>query len=71
MENNQLGNRIRAYRKLKGWTQADFARELGVSLSMVGEWERGHRVISAHDIKRICAVLGVSSSELSGTVKNK
>ena len=35
-----MGRRIRAFRKLKGYTQEGFAKELGVSVSVLGEVER-------------------------------
>ena len=36
-----MGRRIRAFRKLKGYTQEGFAKALGVSVSVLGEVERG------------------------------
>ncbi|MGQ7114296.1 helix-turn-helix domain-containing protein [Escherichia sp. TWPC-MK] len=34
MEAEKWGRRIRAFRKLKGYTQEGFAKELGVSVSV-------------------------------------
>ena len=39
MEAEKWGRRIRAFRKLKGYTQEGFAKELGVSVSVLGEVE--------------------------------
>lgn len=36
-----LGGRIRAARVAMGWTQAQFARAIGVSKSAVSQWEKG------------------------------
>ena len=36
----QLGERVRALRKKKGWAQEDLARIIGVSLSTVQRWEK-------------------------------
>ena len=44
MEAEKWGRRIRAFRKLKGFTQERFAKELGVSVSVLGEIERGNRM---------------------------
>ena len=46
MEAERWGRRIRAFRKLKGFTQGDLAREIGVSVSLLGEVERGNRIPS-------------------------
>ncbi|GER67619.1 transcriptional regulator [Weizmannia acidilactici] len=39
METDKRGRRIRAFRKLKGFTQESFARKMGVSVSVLGEVE--------------------------------
>ena len=44
MEAEKWGRRIRAFRKLKGYTQEGFAKELGVSVSVLGEVERGNQI---------------------------
>lgn len=42
MEAEIWGRRIRAFRKLKGYTQEGFAKALGISVSILGEIERGN-----------------------------
>ena len=37
MEKDMWGRRIRAYRKLKGYTQEGFAKRLGISVSVLGK----------------------------------
>ncbi|MFP3361258.1 helix-turn-helix transcriptional regulator, partial [Planococcus sp. SIMBA_143] len=44
METDKWGRRIRAFRKLKGYTQEGLAKELDISVSVLGEVERGSRV---------------------------
>ena len=36
----QLKEKVRTLRKMRGWSQEDLARELGVSLSTVQRWEK-------------------------------
>lgn len=71
MEGNRLGDRIRAFRKLKGWTQVSFAERSGVSLSTLGEWERGNRSVSEVEIDQLCRCLGVSKAELLNNIAER
>lgn len=34
---------IKAIREVFGWTQADLAREMGVSTNAISRWEQGNR----------------------------
>ncbi|WLR55068.1 helix-turn-helix transcriptional regulator [Mesobacillus subterraneus] len=65
MEAEKWGRRIRAYRKLKGYTQESFAKELGVSVSILGEIERGNRMPDDRLIIRIAEFLDVGLDELA------
>ncbi|MDL4840510.1 helix-turn-helix domain-containing protein [Aquibacillus rhizosphaerae] len=60
----QWGKRIKAYRKLKGYTQIQFARKLGVSVSVIGEVERGTRIPNSNLLNRITDVLDITIEEL-------
>lgn len=40
---NDLANKIKALRDLKGWSQEDLAERLGISRSAVGNYEQGTR----------------------------
>lgn len=53
MEAEKWGRRIRAYRKLKGYTQESFSKELGVSVSIIGEIERGNRMPTGELLKKL------------------
>lgn len=60
-----MAQRIRAFRKLKGFTQTELAQEMGVSISILGSIERGVRKPDGRIIKRISEVLGIEPEELS------
>ncbi|WP_335872125.1 helix-turn-helix domain-containing protein [Bacillus sp. 2205SS5-2] len=64
MEADKWGRRIRAFRKLKGYTQEGFAKELAVSVSVLGEVERGNRMPSQELLAKITEVLGIPYEEL-------
>ncbi|NMI07636.1 helix-turn-helix transcriptional regulator [Paenibacillus sp. SZ31] len=66
MENMQLANRIRAFRKLKGLTQHELAAETGISLAILGTIERGNRKVTQQELDRISGVLSISIEELQG-----
>lgn len=65
MEAEKWGRRIRAFRKLKGYTQESFAKDLGVSVSVLGEIERGNREPSKEFIKEVARSLNVTIEELT------
>jgi transcriptional regulator with XRE-family HTH domain len=65
MEAEKWGRRIRAYRKLKGFTQEGFSKELGVSVSILGEIERGNRLPSVDLLERIAHSLKISIDDLT------
>lgn len=64
MENNQLAQRVRAFRKLKGFTQLELAKELGVSVAVLGSLERGTRKNDPKLLNHIAKTLGISYEEL-------
>ncbi|KIY22934.1 MULTISPECIES: helix-turn-helix domain-containing protein [Mesobacillus] len=65
MEAEKWGRRIRAYRKLKGYTQEGLAKKLGMSVSILGEIERGNRMPDAKLIAKIADFLNVELEELT------
>ncbi|WP_083180423.1 helix-turn-helix domain-containing protein [Paenibacillus yonginensis] len=64
MENVHLAQRIRAFRKLKGYTQAQLAAETGISLAVLGAVERGNRRAEDQILTKIAEALGISVAEL-------
>ncbi|MBM7097968.1 helix-turn-helix transcriptional regulator [Bacillus sp. H-16] len=65
MEEIIWGRRIRAFRKLKGYTQEGFAKELDISVSVLGEIERGNRKPSDELIASVASTLGVTIDDLT------
>ncbi|WP_243388432.1 helix-turn-helix domain-containing protein [Bacillus kexueae] len=65
MEAEKWGRRIRAFRKLKGYTQESFAKDLGVSVSVLGEVERGNRLPAKQLVEDIAELLEISVEELT------
>lgn len=65
MENMQLAQRIRAFRKLKGYTQQELASGCGISLTVLGAIERGNRRADERTLAKIAEVLGISLEELT------
>lgn len=64
MEVDKWGRRIRAFRKLKGFTQESLAKVLNVSVSVLGEVERGNRTPDEDFVSRVAEALNISVEEL-------
>ncbi|MDT8862676.1 helix-turn-helix domain-containing protein [Alkalihalobacillus sp. MEB130] len=64
MESTNYGKKIRAYRKLKGYTQEEFAKQVGLSVSMLGEVERGNRLPNDTMLEQMARVLNISKFQL-------
>lgn len=60
------GKIIVELRDKKGWSQADLAKESGVSRVMIGKYERGEAVPSIDAAKKIADTLQVSLDHLVG-----
>ncbi|MFC4558580.1 helix-turn-helix domain-containing protein [Virgibacillus kekensis] len=67
MDRHRLGRRIKAFRKLKGYTQVDLAKELDVPIVTLGDVERGKIEASGDLIEQIADKLSVSKQELTLT----
>nr|WP_083205140.1 helix-turn-helix transcriptional regulator [Bacillus sp. FJAT-27264] len=65
MDNKRMGRRVRAFRKLKGFTQQELADSTGISLAVLGAVERGNRRLEDQILNKIADVLGVTVQELS------
>lgn len=63
---HELGRRLRAFRKLKRLTQQELALRAGVSLSALGEIERGVRDADPRMLAKIAEILQVQVAELTG-----
>ncbi|MGV3463946.1 MAG: helix-turn-helix domain-containing protein [Heyndrickxia sp.] len=65
METDKWGRRIRAFRKLKGYTQEELAKNLKVSVSILGEIERGSRLPTESFLKNVAGLLEIKVDELT------
>lgn len=61
-----VADRIKALREIKGITQAELARRLGVTRSSVNAWELGISTPSTQYIVELAAIFGVSTDYLLG-----
>ena len=64
MPTNRKGRRIKAFRKLKGYTQVSFAEAIGMSVTNLGEIERGRKQPTVEQLTKITEQLGISIEEL-------
>lgn len=55
---------LAAVRASLGWTQAEFARQIGVSRGLVNEWEAGKKPVKKAYLKAICYVTGFSEDDI-------
>jgi len=58
------GKNIRRYSKKKGWTQTVLARETGISLTAISDFENGKHFVGGKSWVLIAYVLGVEPWEL-------
>ncbi|KAF6579709.1 MULTISPECIES: helix-turn-helix domain-containing protein [Paenibacillus] len=65
MENLQLAQRLRAFRKLKGFTQQELADRTGISLTVLGAVERGNRAVDPDMLNIIAQTLEIEVRELT------
>ncbi|AUS24334.1 helix-turn-helix domain-containing protein [Paenibacillus polymyxa] len=65
MENLQLAQRLRAFRKLKGFTQQELAERTGISLTVLGAVERGNRTVDSDMLNIIAQTLEIEVRELT------
>ena len=66
-----MHTRIRKARENMGYTREKFAEKLDVSVSYLGELERGRTGISVKMLIKVCNILGLSADYvLFGTERN-
>lgn len=66
----KIGQRIRELRKAKGFSQEDFAYEVGLDRTYMGSVERGERNISAINLIRIAKSLKIEVGDLFPTIRS-
>jgi transcriptional regulator with XRE-family HTH domain len=67
VENSQLAQRIRAFRKLKGLTQTELSQRMGMSIGILGAIERGNRRPDERILNKISEALGIELDEIMMT----
>lgn len=70
MEPGRIGRRIKAFRKLKGFTQIDLAKALHVSISELRAVERGVKEATDSFLDQVAATLAVAKEEIIGETNN-
>jgi len=60
----RIGNKIREIRKLKGFSQEEFAAEAGLGRTYYGRVERGEQNISIQNLIQIAITLHVEIGDL-------
>ena len=59
-----VGANITAYRKLRGWSQAELAEKLEVTAVSLSRIERGLAAPRFHTLEKLCQVFECSASDL-------
>lgn len=67
----QFGQALRVERVARKLTQQDIAFGANLSLTYIGEIERGHRMVSLDTLMRLAEALRISPSELLEKVQPK
>ena len=65
-----IGEIIRKYRRMKDWTQEQFAEKLDVSYQSVSRWENGLTYPDIEFLPTIAELFGISMDELMGLSKS-
>lgn len=60
----QIGKRLAAARKDKGYTQENLANLTGLSTKMISAAENGHKAMRPENIIKICECLSISADYL-------
>lgn len=66
-----LGEILKELRIEKGWSQAQLAKRLGLSASIITHYELGDRYPSLESLVEISRVMGVTTDYLLGVSKEK
>ncbi|AQS57025.1 helix-turn-helix domain-containing protein [Novibacillus thermophilus] len=61
-----VGNRIKLRRNIKGWSQRELARRVGLNYSVMNRIESGKRPVGDTELRKIAEVLDVSTDYLLG-----
>jgi len=67
----ELGDRIRSFRKAQGLTQVQLAERLGYSQQQILSYEKGRRRMYVSVLPKLAEALSVSVEELLGCVEKR
>jgi transcriptional regulator with XRE-family HTH domain len=67
---NSLGEKIRYFRKLRGFSQEELAHELDISLTAYSKIERNITAINYSRLNQLCKILKITIIELLSADKN-
>lgn len=60
----ELGERLRAYRTQRGWSQEELAERADLHTTYIGQLERGEKNATIESISKVAAALNISLSKL-------
>ena len=60
----ELGERLRAYRTQRGWSQEELAERSDLHTTYIGQLERGEKNATIESISKVAAALDISLSKL-------
>lgn len=60
----ELGERLRAYRTQRGWSQEEMAERADLHTTYIGQLERGEKNATIESISKVAAALNISLSKL-------
>ena len=61
-----LGDKLKALRKNKGWTQTDLAKRLGLVTGTISAYETGQKYPSIEVLIKICNLFNTSADYMLG-----
>ena len=66
MEEGRYSRRIRAFRKLKRIQQAELAKRIGISVTVLGRIERGEKIPTDEQLQKTDDELHIDAEALMG-----
>lgn len=63
-QSKQIGERIRSFRKAKGFSQEELAERASVHYTYIGQVERGEKNFSIDTLEKVIAALNITFEEL-------
>ena len=64
MENKKLGLRLAQLRNIKGLSQEELSKSIGVSRPSLAQIEQGNRSVKVDELKKMAEILNFSMDEI-------